>query len=74
MCDMMTGTRAAENPVPLAATAQPSPVIVACIPSSPAPPPAGQHCSLGAGGVAGGEETTPQEGAVAVNVNDTCFP
>lgn len=53
--DLILGTPGTENTVPLAVTAQPSPVIVACTLSSPCPlPPAGRH--RGAGGMTGGEE------------------
>lgn len=58
---------ATEDPVPHAATVHPSPNNRGMHPflfPAPCPlPPASQHCSLGAGGVAGGEEeTTPKVG------------
>lgn len=60
--------QAAENPVPLAATAQPSPdkpwhasFLL------PAPPPAGGQWRCWRGG-------GPEVGALAVNVDDSCFP
>jgi hypothetical protein len=54
-------------------------IIMACTLSSPPPltpaPSRPALQSLGAGGVAGGEEeTTSKVGTVAVNVDDTCSP
>lgn len=71
--DVILGTPGAENPVTPAVTAQPSPVIVACTLSSPCPSPSRLAPWCRRHDWRGGE-TTPKVGAVAVNVDDTCFP
>lgn len=74
--DVMTGARAAGNTVPLAATACPFPDncgmhLFLSLPPSPSRPALQFGCWWP--GWRGGE-TTPKVGAVAVNVDDTCFP
>lgn len=70
---MRTGARGQETPVPLAATAHPFPDNRGMHPFLPPPPsrPALQELRCWWCGRRGGET---QGGAVAVNVDDTCFP
>lgn len=75
---MMIGRRASglEKPVSLATTAHPSPNNCGMHPSLPLPPPpqaSTAECGCWWRGRRAGE-TTPSVGAVAMNVNDTCFP